>query len=173
MRKTLTIAAFMLAAVSAAAQQALWGVPTIISPEVRGDKTVTFRLNAPAAGRVQVTGDFLPTEKIKTPFGEFDGPGYADLKKNGKGVWEFTTTAPLDPELYSYTFVVDSLKMTDPSNVYQIRDVGSVTNVFIIPGGRGDLYSVNDVPHGTVSKVWYKSPSLGMDRRLTVYTPAG
>lgn len=173
MRKTLTIAAFMFAAVSAAAQQALWGVPTIISPEVRGDKTVTFRLNAPAAGRVQVTGDFLPTEKIKTPFGEFDGPGYADLKKNGKGVWEFTTTAPLDPELYSYTFVVDSLKMTDPSNVYQIRDVGSVTNVFIIPGGRGDLYSVNDVPHGTVSKVWYKSPSLGMDRRLTVYTPAG
>lgn len=173
MRKTLTIAAFMLAAVSAAAQQALWGVPTIISPEVRGDKTVTFRLNAPAAGRVQVTGDFLPTEKIKTPFGEFDGPGYADLKKNEKGVWEFTTTAPLEPELYSYTFVVDSLKMTDPSNVYQIRDVGSVTNVFIIPGGRGDLYSVNDVPHGTVSKVWYKSPSLGMDRRLTVYTPAG
>lgn len=173
MRKTLTIAAFMLAAVSAAAQQALWGVPTIISPEVRGDKTVTFRLNAPAAGRVQVTGDFLPTEKIKTPFGEFDGPGYADLKKNGKGVWEFTTTAPLEPELYSYTFVVDSLKMTDPSNVYQIRDVGSVTNVFIIPGGRGDLYSVNDVPHGTVSKVWYNSPSLGMDRRLTVYTPAG
>lgn len=173
MRKTLTIVAFMFAAVSAAAQQALWGIPTIISPEVRGDKTVTFRLNAPAAGRVQVTGDFLPTEKIKTPFGEFDGPGYADLKKNGKGVWEFTTTAPLDPELYSYTFVVDSLKMTDPSNVYQIRDVGSVTNVFIIPGGRGDLYSVNDVPHGTVSKVWYKSPSLGMDRRLTVYTPAG
>lgn len=173
MRKTLTIAAFILAAVSAAAQQALWGVPTIISPEVRGDKTVTFRLNAPAAGRVQVTGDFLPTEKIKTPFGEFDGPGYADLKKNEKGVWEFTTTAPLEPELYSYTFVVDSLKMTDPSNVYQIRDVGSVTNVFIIPGGRGDLYSVNDVPHGTVSKVWYKSPSLGMDRRLTVYTPAG
>lgn len=173
MRKTLTIAAFMLAAVSAAAQQALWGVPTIISPEVRDDKTVTFRLNAPAAGRVQVTGDFLPTEKIKTPFGEFDGPGYADLKKNEKGVWEFTTTAPLEPELYSYTFVVDSLKMTDPSNVYQIRDVGSVTNVFIIPGGRGDLYSVNDVPHGNVSKVWYKSPSLGMDRRLTVYTPAG
>lgn len=173
MRKTLTIAAFIFAAVSAAAQQALWGVPTIISPEVRGDKTVTFRLNAPAAGRVQVTGDFLPTEKIKTPFGEFDGPGYADLEKNEKGVWEFTTTAPLDPELYSYTFVVDSLKMTDPSNVYQIRDVGSVTNVFIIPGGRGDLYSVNDVPHGTVSKVWYKSPLLGMDRRLTVYTPAG
>ena len=27
--------------------------------------------------------------------------------------------------------------------------------------------------HGTVSKVWYNCPTLGMERRLTVYTPAG
>lgn len=32
---------------------------------------------------------------------------------------------------------------------------------------------MNDVPHGTVAKVWYDSPTLGMKRRLTVYTPAG
>ncbi len=173
MKKSLIIAMLLPALLSASAQQALWGVPTIISPEVNQDKTVTFRLNAPNANLVQVTGDFLPTEKIKTPFGEFDGPGHADLKKNGNGLWEYTTPAPLAPELYSYTFVVDSLKMTDPSNVYQLRDVASVTNIFIIPGDRADLYSVNKVPHGTVSKVWYESPSLGMDRRLTVYTPAG
>ena len=49
----------------------------------------------------------------------------------------------------------------------------SVTNVFLIGGGRADLYKVCDVPHGTVSKVWYNSPTLGIDRRLTVYTPAG
>ena len=54
-----------------------------------------------------------------------------------------------------------------------IRDVATITNVFIIGGERADLYKVNDVPHGTVSKVWYDSPSLGMDRRLTIYTPAG
>ena len=173
MKKSLIIAMLLPALLSASAQQALWGVPTIISPEVNQDKTVTFRLNAPNANLVQVTGDFLPTEKIKTPFGEFDGPGHADLKKNGNGLWEYTTPAPLAPELYSYTFVVDSLKMTDPSNVYQLRDVASVTNIFIIPGDRADLYSVNKVPHGTVSKVWYESPSLGMDRRLTVYIPAG
>ena len=173
MKKSLIIAMLLPALLSASAQQALWGVPTIISPEVNQDKTVTFRLNATNANLVQVTGDFLPTEKIKTPFGEFDGPGHADLKKNGNGLWEYTTPAPLAPELYSYTFVVDSLKMTDPSNVYQLRDVASVTNIFIIPGDRADLYSVNKVPHGTVSKVWYESPSLGMDRRLTVYIPAG
>lgn len=172
MKKVLIIAMLALASSGAVAQQALWGVPTIISPEVHPDHTVTFRLNAPAAKHVQVTGDFLPTEKIETPFGVFDGPGYADLTNNGNGVWEYTS-AQLAPELYSYTFVVDSLKINDPANVYMLRDVASVTNIFIVPGDRADLYSVNDVPHGTVAKVWYESPSLGMNRRLTVYIPAG
>ena len=54
-----------------------------------------------------------------------------------------------------------------------IRDVATVTNVFIIGGDRADLYKVNKVPHGTVRRMWYNSPTLGMDRRLTVYTPAG
>lgn len=154
------------------AQQALWGTPQLISPEVNADKTVTFRLKAPDAEKVQVTGDFLPVRKIQTPYGESDGPGVADLKKNSEGVWEFTT-APLSPELYSYTFLVDNLKMTDPSNVYQIRDVASVTNVFLIDGDYASSYKVADVPHGTVSKVWYHSPTLDTDRRMTVYTPAG
>lgn len=173
MNRSLFFTMLMLVSISAIAQQALWGIPALVSPEVHQNNTVTFRLNAPGARRVQVTGDFLPTEKIKTPFGEFDGPGYADLTKNEKGLWEFTTPSDVAPELYTYSFVVDSLKINDPSNVYMLRDVGSMTNIFIVPGGRADLYSVNNVPHGTVSKVWYDSPSLGMSRRLTVYTPAG
>ena len=108
----------------------------------------------------------------KKKIGEFDGPGYADLVEK-EGVWEFTTPEPLKPELYSYTFVVDGLKINDPSNVYMIRDVQSVTNVFIIGGDRADLYKVNDVPHGNVAKVWYNSPTAGMKRRMTVYMPAG
>ncbi len=168
---------FMAAAVmslGAMAQQALWGAPQIVSPEVHPDKTVTFRLVAPNASEVKVTGDFLPTEKIKTPFGEFDGPGSAALTKNDKGVWEFTSDV-LSPELYSYSFIVDGFKTADPSNVFQIRDTASITNVFLIDGdpNYADLYKINDVPHGTVAKVWYNSPGLGMDRRLTVYTPAG
>jgi len=154
------------------AQKALWGGTSIVSPEIHENNTVTFRLKAPKAVKVQVTGDFLPTQKIKTPFGDFDGPGAADLIEKD-GTWEYTTPQPLKPELYSYTFLVNGLKMNDPNNVYMIRDVVSVTNVFIIGGGRADLYKVNKVPHGTVSRVWYNSPTLGMDRRLTVYTPAG
>lgn len=154
------------------AQQALWGGSQIVSPQVNSDNTVTFRLAAPNAKEMKVTGDFLPTQKINTPFGEFDGPGTADLVQKD-GVWEFTTLQPLAPELYSYTFLVDGLKITDPSNVHQIRDVSSVTNVFLIDGDRASYYKVKDVPHGTVSKTWYHSDVLGLDRRLTVYTPAG
>ena len=167
------ILTLVVACCAVSAQQALWGGEAIVSPEVNANKTVTFRLNAPAAKHVQVTGDFLPTQKMETPYGEFDGPGVADLKKNEHGVWEYTTPQALAPELYSYTFVVDSLRINDPANVYMLRDIASVTNIFIVPGARADLYRVNDVPHGTVAKVWYASPKLGLRRRLTVYTPAG
>ena len=174
MKRISILSALLLMCAMTFAQQALWGGAPVVSPEIHDNNTVTFRLKAPKAVKVQVTGDFLPTQKIKTPFGEFDGPGVADLKENKDGVWEFTTPEPLKPELYSYTFLVDGLKINDPANVYMIRDVASVTNVFIIGGDeRIDLYKVNKVPHGTVSKVWYNSPTLGMDRRLTVYTPAG
>lgn len=173
MRKILFFSVLMLVCTVAFAQQALWGGAPVISPEIHDNNTVTFRLKAPKAVKVQVSGDFLPTQKIKTPFGEFDGPGVVDLKEGKEGVWEFTTPEPLKPELYSYSFIVDDLKIMDPSNVYMIRDVASVTNVFIIGGERADLYKVNDVPHGTVSRIWYNSPTLGMNRRMTVYTPAG
>ena len=151
---------FLLMPASVLAQQALWGSSKIVSPEINEDNTVTFRLHAPKAVKVQVSGDFL-------------AKGTADLVENKEGVWEYKTPEPLAPELYSYTFLVDGLKINDPNNVYMIRDVASVTNVFIIGGDRADLYKVNQVPHGTVSKIWYDSPSLGINRRLTVYTPSG
>lgn len=166
----------MLAAGAAAtqAQQAIWGVPPFVSPEVNADNTVTFRFASPAAKSVLVTGDFLPTQKIQTPYGEFDAPGTAELTRNGD-TWEYTSAA-LSPELYSYSFIVDSVRMNDPVNVYQIRDTGTITNVFLVTGDNADPdnvldYAVRDVPHGTVSKVWYPSAAFGKDRRLTVYTP--
>lgn len=150
----------LLMPVAALAQQALWGGPKLVSPEIHENKTVTFRIKAPKAVKVQVLGDFL-------------SKGVADLVENKEGVWEYTTPEPLAPELYSYAFVVDGLKVNDPNNVYMIRDVATVNNIFIVGGERADLYMVNKVPHGSVAKVWYHSPSLGIDRRMTVYTPAG
>ncbi|SHE78782.1 enterochelin esterase [Bacteroides luti] len=173
MKRLTILAAGLLMCVMSFAQQALWGVPQVISPEIHENNTVTFRLKAPKAVKVQVTGDFLPTQKIKTPYGEFDAPGFADLTEGKDGLWEYTTSNQLKPELYSYSFIVDGLKTIDPNNVYLNRDVASITNIFIIGGERADLYKVNKVPHGTVSRIWYNSPTLGMERRMTVYTPAG
>jgi enterochelin esterase family protein len=155
------------------AQQALFGGGDITSPEIKTDNTATFRIFAPEAQKVEITGDFLPTEKQQTPFGEFDVPKRVLLTKDDKGIWSYTTPAPLVPELYSYSLVIDGVAVTDPNNPYMIRDVASVTSVFIIGGGHADLYKVNDVPHGTVSRRWYNSPTLGIDRRITIYTPAG
>lgn len=173
MKRILTLAVLAASCLGALAQQALWGQPPYLSPEINADNTVTFRLKAPKAVRVQLTGDFLPAQKVQTPRGEFEIPGVADMTETDGGMWQFTTPEPLAPELYSYTMLVDGLKINDPANVHRIRDVQSVTDVFLIPGERADLYAVRDVPHGTVSKQWYHSDKLGMDRRLTVYTPAG
>lgn len=173
MKKLSTLLLLFAACGLCHAQQALWGGSQIVSPEINADNTVTFRLMAPEAGKVQITGDFLPAQKTKTPYGESDSPGVASLAKDGSGLWSFTTESSLAPELYSYTLIVDGVKTSDPSNVFQLRDVNSVTNIFLIPGGRADLYAVQDVPHGTVSKQWMRSERLGMDRRMTVYTPAG
>ena len=173
MKKVIGILLAIMLCIPVFAQQALWGGQNIISPEIKTDNTVTFRLMAPDAIKVEITGDFLPTQKAQTPFGEFDVPGTAELTKDAQGVWEFTTPEPLAPELYSYSFKIDGVTVTDPSNVYMIRDVASVTSIFIIGGERADLYKVSDVPHGTVARRWYDSPSLNMTRRITIYTPPG
>lgn len=144
----------------------------IVSPEINADGTVTFRLIAPKAVQVQVTGDFLPKVKIESPFGVMESEGVADMKEVN-GVWTYTT-GKLAPELYSYKFKVDGMDYLDPSNVYRIRDIASFVNIFIITnekGDCGDLYSVNNVPHGNVNRVWYDSPTLGTKRRMTIYTP--
>lgn len=161
MKKLLFLTGVSILCLSSQAQQALQGGSQLVSPEINGDKTVTFRIYAPNASHVQLNGDFLPS------------PGTADLTKGDDGVWTFTTPDTLTPELYSYYFNIDGMRVLDPSNVYMSRDIATVTNIFLIDGDRAHLYGVNDVPHGTISRVWYDSPSLGMKRRMSIYTPAG
>jgi len=145
-------------------QQALFGGANITSPEINADNSVTFRFMAPDAKEVRISGDWMPMQGYT--------PGSEKMTKDEKGLWTFTTV-PLESDLYSYSFNVDGMRCTDPNNVYLIRDVASVTNVLITGGGKGDLYKVNKVPHGTVSRRWYESPSISMTRRITIYTPPG
>jgi len=176
MKKFLFFVALCLTGMAAHAQQNLsWGQgPQVASPDVHADNTVTFNLIAPEAQKVQITGDFLPSKKVVFNGATFDAPADpVDLVKNDKGVWSFTTEA-LKPELYTYNMIVDGVKIIDPLNVYNIRDINNLFSVLLIGGdARTDLYKVNKVAHGTVSKVWYESPTAGLTRRLTVYTPAG
>ena len=172
MKRIILAIAALACAIGANAQQNLWGGQQIISPEINADNSVTFRYQAPKAIKVQVTGDFLPTTPMEFNGFKFDAPGIADLKEGENGIWEFTSE-PLESELYNYSFIVDGLSVKDPNNAYLQRDIASQMNYFIIGGGKADNYMVGDVPHGTVSRVWYHSDVLGKDRRMSVYTPAG
>ena len=174
MKRTLLIAVIALSAICAPAQEALWGgAGAVISPQVNPDNSVTFRYVSPTAKTVKVTGDFLPKVRVATPHGEFDMPGTADLVRGADGVWSYTTE-PLRPELYLYNMVVDSVTTLDPLNLYINRDITSMTNRLLVPGEASMAYDENmDIPHGTVRKMWYNSPGMGFDRRLSVYTPAG
>ena len=58
-------------AIDASAQQALWSGAQVVSPQINDDNTVTFRYSGPNVIRVQVTGDFLPPQKISTPSSRF------------------------------------------------------------------------------------------------------
>ncbi len=179
MKKLFIAVAALAIGLSANAQQALWGGPSVESPVINEDGTVTFRFMAPKAIKVEVTGDFLPTEKVEVEFGgnkmTYDAPGVGVLKEGKGGVWEYTTPFVVAPDMYNYTFRVDGVSQIDPHNMWVNRDVASLTSVLLVPaaGERSDLYAIHKVPHGTVSKVWYPSATAGFDRRLTVYTPAG
>ncbi len=179
MKKLVIAIAALCIGLGAHAQQALWGGPSVDSPVINADGTVTFRFQAPKAIKVEVTGDFLPTEKMEVEFNgnkmTFDAPGARELKEGQGGVWEYTTDFAVAPDMYNYTFRVDGVSQIDPHNMWVNRDVASLTSVLLVPapGARSDLYAIHKVPHGTVSKVWYNSPTAGFDRRLTVYTPAG
>ena len=174
MKRQILISFFSaVAALTLSAQEALWSGTQVKSPVVNTDGTVTFSILAPQATKVEVTGTFLPQREIETPMGKAEVPGVAELKNNGNGVWSFTSEK-LEPEMYTYNIIVDGTSMIDPANVYVNRDVAALTSLFIVKGekgSKGDLYSVNEVPHGNLSKVWYDSPALGMKRRMSIYTP--
>ena len=130
---------------------------TVRSPEVNPDGSVTFRLYAPKAHNVTVIGDWVN--------------GISPLTEGEGGVWAYTTD-PLPSELYTYRFYVDGLIGLDPVNPFTLRDVGTTFSYFYVDGDKASYYEVQDVPHGNVEQIWYRSGATGKDRRLSVYLPA-
>jgi enterochelin esterase family protein len=129
------------------------------STEILADNRVTFRLYAPEAADVRLTGNWP------------DG-GRIAMTKDDRGVWS-ATVGPLKPEFWAYRFVVDGVPTVDPQNGSTTRDGVRVENILLVPGPESALYQTRDVPHGTLSAVWYDSPTLKLRRRMNVYTPPG
>lgn len=142
----------------------------IISPEI-GKSEVTFRLLAPSADSVQISGGFSPTVKIETSRGKMDIPGKSNLTKDDTGLWSITLPLP-EPELYTYSFIVDGVTMNDPSNIFLQRDGTRYLSVLLVSGEKTENY-FEAKKRGDLHQVWYDSPTLGLNRRLFVYTPYG
>ena len=131
----------------------------IDSPSVAPDGRVTFRLKAPEARSVSVSGDFGDD---------------AAMTKGDDGVWS-VTVGPLPPEMYVYFFTMDGVRLLDPSNPrVKIGYVTSTTtSLLTVPTKEPAFYDVKDVPHGEIRSILYKSKSNGVIRQLTVYVPPG
>ncbi|MGB6479538.1 MAG: alpha/beta hydrolase-fold protein [Candidatus Sulfotelmatobacter sp.] len=129
----------------------------IVSPEVYADGSVTFRLRDPNAVEVK-----LGLEGSAEPL---------PMKKDGDG-WS-VTTASLAPDYYGYEFIVDGVRMLDPSNHLLVPNLLTPGNAVHVPGPMSLPWELNDVPHGEVHHHFYRSAVAGDDRDYYVYTPPG
>jgi enterochelin esterase family protein len=135
-----------------------------VSPEVRADRTVTFRLFAPKASEVVLMGSPGILEFTKTAM---------PLVKDDKGVWSLTI-GPLPPGFYTYGYAIDGgVRMPDPSNPNLELRRGGPTSSFIVHGAENSFIEERRVPHGTVHVEFYDSKNLDMERTVYVYTPPG
>lgn len=133
----------------------------VVSPEITQD-SVTFRLKADYATIVKLNGSWMP------------GWGSTiDMQRGEENVWSVKIPLP-SPEIYTYNFVEDGVAVNDPQNYMVQRDGVRYLNMLMVPGGRSENYfGISSAQRGTMRYMWYDSAILGLNRRLTVYTPFG
>ncbi|MFB3902555.1 MAG: alpha/beta hydrolase-fold protein [Acidobacteriota bacterium] len=132
----------------------------VVSPEVLADHRVTFRIRAPKASDVILSGDWM------------EGAATEKLTKGEDGVWS-VTVGPLVPDFYSYSLVVDGVKTLDPPNPLIKQGIAGVDSMFFVPGPEAAFEDNSPAPHGQMRLLWYHSTTLGVQRRMHVYTPPG
>lgn len=156
---------FSISSIQAYAQENIGKqLPKVLSPEVASNNATTFRLIAPDASKVALTGNWMQQTSASAP--------QVNMVKDNTGVWSVKQDS-LGSDLYLYNFIIDGVRINDPLNVYQIRDVSNVFNYFITNGENAEYYKTKSVPHGSMIKQWYPSAINQAERRLTVYTPPG
>jgi enterochelin esterase family protein len=127
--------------------------PTVRSPEVSADGKVTFRLRAPNAKEVAVTGigQRLP------------------MQKDDQGIWSATTDV-LQPDLYTYAFSVDGATVNDPANPLSKTSYATAGQSMVRVSGAAP-WNPGEGPKGAVTRHFYHSTLIGDDRDYFVYTP--
>jgi enterochelin esterase-like enzyme len=130
----------------------------LISPEVHPDGRATFRLRAPNALEVKLERDGVEEQTA--------------MQKDEQGVWS-VTTAPLAPDYYGYSILVDGVRSLDPSNPLLVPNLLTPGSAVHVPGPLSLPWELNDVPHGEIHHHFYKSAVAGDNRDYYVYTPAG
>jgi enterochelin esterase family protein len=137
----------------------------VLSPEVHADRTVTFRVRAPQAREVQLTG-----APILLALGAGGKP--VPFQKDAQGLWTLTV-GPIKPNLYVYKLLIDGESVADPNNT--IAGVGAQPpySQLVVPGDGPAYYDARPVPHGAVTRHVYHSDVLEGERELYVYTPPG
>jgi len=133
------------------------GAAQLVSPQVHADGSVTFRFHAANAVEVKL---------------DLEGAEPAPMHKDDQGVWS-VTTAPLDPDYYGYSIIVDGVRSLDPLNPLLVPNLIDPGNAVHVPGPASLPWEVNDVPRGEVHRHFYKSAVAGDDRDYYVYTPPG
>jgi len=131
----------------------------VVSPDVSPDRQITFRIYAPKAESVKMSGPDIPG----------NGKG-APLTKGTNDIWE-VTVGPIDPGAYRYEFNLDGVPVIDHQNPATSGSRNHVWSLVIVPGS--DFMDTRQVPHGVVAAVTYYSKSLQCFRRLHIYTPPG
>jgi enterochelin esterase-like enzyme len=135
----------------------------LISPEVSDDRMVTFRLKAPDAQTVALTGG--PT---LLAIGKGNAP--IPFTKGADGVWTLTV-GPLKPNMYVYKLVVDGVAIVDPNNTLTGFADQPGYSTLVVHGDGPAYYDARRVPHGTVTRHVYFSDVTKGEREMYVYTP--
>lgn len=133
---------------------------SIHSPEVHPERTVTFRLQGPSAGRAEVRLELA------------SGMTTLAMSKDAGGLWS-ATSAPLPADLYSYKLAVDGLEIVDPAVREFVPNFFDQGGLFTVPGTPAELWEETDVPHGALQHRFYSSKLLNGKSDFFVYTPPG
>ena len=146
------------------------GAAAVRSPEVSADRMVVFRVSAPQAQSVRVSGSDMPALAGGGRGAASGAPSPGQMTKDENGVWS-VTLGPIDPGAYRYNFNVDGVTVIDPRNSSISESNTNVWSLVYVPGS--DVMDTKQVPHGAVAAVTYYSTALGRFRRMHVYTPPG